>query len=100
MTLNVSRPGNFTRLSNVDPCMRTRLQKWGNSLAVRIPRPFARETNLEENSPVDVSLRNGTLVIAPVKEPEYSLHDLVAGITRKNRHEEVSTGGSVGSEAW
>ncbi|MGA7616829.1 MAG: AbrB/MazE/SpoVT family DNA-binding domain-containing protein [Thermoanaerobaculia bacterium] len=80
--------------------MKTRLQKWGNSLAVRIPQPFAKETNLSENSAVDVSLRNGKLIIAPVKEPDLELEDLVARITKTNRHEEVDTGASRGNEAW
>ncbi len=80
--------------------MRTRVQKWGNSLAVRIPRPFAKESDLTENSPVDVSLRNGKLVITPVREPEYSLDELVARISKKNLHSEVSTGSKRGNEAW
>ncbi len=80
--------------------MRTRVQKWGNSLAVRIPQPFARESELTENSPVDISLRNGKLVIAPVREPEYSLDDLVSRISKKNIHSEVSAGGRRGNETW
>jgi len=80
--------------------MKTRLQKWGNSLAIRIPQPFAKETNLAENSAVDVSLRNGELVIAPVKEPELVLEDLLARITKANRHDEVDTGNRRGNEAW
>lgn len=80
--------------------MRTRLQKWGNSLAVRIPQPFAKEASLEENSAVDVSLRNGKLLIVPVREPEYSLADFVSRITKKNLHSEVPTGKSRGNEAW
>ncbi len=80
--------------------MRTRLQKWGNSLAVRIPQPFAKETNLDENFPVELSLRNGAIVITPVREPALALEDLVAGITKRNRHEEVLTGEPSGNEAW
>jgi Growth regulator len=80
--------------------MRTRLRKWGNSLAVRIPQPFAKESNLEENSSVDVTLRNGKLIIVPVREPEFSLDDLVGRITKKNLHAEVRTGKKRGNEAW
>lgn len=80
--------------------MRSRIQKWGNSLAVRIPQPFAKESNLEENSPVEVSVRNGNLVIVPVREPELPLDDLVARITKENRHSEVTTGKRRGNEAW
>jgi antitoxin MazE len=80
--------------------MRSRVQKWGNSLAVRIPRPFAEETNLRENSAVDVSLRNGKLVIAPVVEHPLTLDDLVNEITPQNRHDETESGGAVGNEIW
>lgn len=80
--------------------MRTRLQKWGNSLAVRIPQPFAKESNLEENSTVDITLRHGNLIIVPVRGPEYSLEELVGRITRKNLHREVSVGKKRGNEAW
>lgn len=80
--------------------MKTRLQKWGNSLAVRIPQPFARESNLKENSSVDVRLRNGELIIVPVREPEYSLEEMVRSISKKNRHSEVADGKKRGNETW
>lgn len=80
--------------------MRTRVRKWGNSLAVRIPQPFAKESKLAENSEVDVSLRNGRLVIVPVSGPDFTLTELVSGITKKNLHHEVSTGARRGNEAW
>jgi antitoxin MazE len=80
--------------------MRTRIQKWGNSLALRIPKPFAEETHLTEDSAVDVSVRNGRLVVMPIVEPDLSLEDLVGQITAKNRHGETETGESVGNEAW
>ena len=80
--------------------MKTRVQRWGNSLAVRIPRPFAEESNLHEDSPVDVSLRNGKLVVAPIVEPTPSLEALVKRITPRNRHHETEMGGPVGNEVW
>ena len=67
-----------------------RVQKWGNSLAVRIPRPFAEEVNLQENTPVDVSVRSGKLVVVPVPEPELTLEQLVQLITPENRHDEIA----------
>lgn len=80
--------------------MKTRIQKWGNSLALRIPRPFAEESNLHEDSAVDVSVRNGKLVVVPIAEPEFTLDQLVEQITPENRHDEVEAGGPVGNEAW
>ena len=80
--------------------MKTRIQKWGNSLALRIPRPFAEESNLHEDSPVDVTVRNGKLVVVPILEPAISLEDLVERITPENRHAEIETGEPVGNEVW
>ena len=80
--------------------MRARIQKWGNSLALRIPRPFAEESNLRQGSAVDVSVRNGRIVVVPIADPETSLERLVAQITSRNRHSETETGTAVGSEIW
>lgn len=80
--------------------MKTRVQKWGNSLALRIPRPFADEVKLHENSPVDVTVRSGKLVVVPVEESDLTLDALVEQITEHNRHEEIETGESVGNEIW
>jgi antitoxin MazE len=80
--------------------MKTRIQKWGNSLALRIPRPFAEESGLHEDSAVDISLRNGKLVVAPLQEQELTLEHLVERITPQNRHTEIATGEAVGNEVW
>ena len=79
--------------------METRVQKWGNSLALRIPKPFANQIGLEPNSPVELSLRGAELVIVPVKSPGLKLDDLLAQVTEYNLHGEVDTGPAVGSEA-
>ena len=79
--------------------MKTRIQKWGNSLAVRIPRPFAEESNLREDSVVDISLRNGKLIVVPLEEVP-TLDELVKRITPRNRHRDIENGGPVGSEVW
>jgi len=80
--------------------MQTRIQKWGNSLAVRIPAPFVKEAQIAYGSAVDLSVEDGKIVIAPHPEPEYRLEDLLKGVTRKNVHAEVSTGQAVGREVW
>jgi len=80
--------------------MKTRIQKWGNSLALRIPKPFAEEARLSEDSAVDVTVRNGRLVVVPILEPEYTLEELVGRITAENRHSETDTGTPVGDEVW
>lgn len=76
-----------------------RVQKWGNSLAIRIPKPFALEVGLEQNSLVTVSIEEGKLLLEPAK-PSYSLEELLAKVTKDNLHHEVETGPAVGNEAW
>lgn len=80
--------------------MHSKVQKWGNSLAFRIPKAFALEVGLRENGPVEVSVRQGHLVIAPVTSPVYDLAALVSGISRRNVHSETPFGEAVGREAW
>ena len=80
--------------------MRTQIQKWGNSLALRIPKSFAAESSIGEGSVVDMSIVEGKLIIEPVSEPTYTLEELLAGITRKNIHTEVDTGSPTGKEVW
>lgn len=80
--------------------METRVQKWGNSLALRIPQAFAAEAGLKRDSLVELSLEDGRLVIAPIAARPYTLDELLAGVTADNLHAEVDTGGPSGSEAW
>jgi antitoxin MazE len=80
--------------------METRIQKWGNSLALRIPKPFAAEVGLEHNSSVEVSLVDGRLIITPVVKPTLSLEYLLAQVNESNLHREVDTGPAVGDEMW
>jgi antitoxin MazE len=80
--------------------MRIRIQKWGNSLALRIPRSFAAETALGQGAEVDLTLEEGRLVVTPIERPEYRLDEMLARITPENLHDEVDTGGAVGGEAW
>jgi antitoxin MazE len=80
--------------------MNTRIQKWGNSLAIRIPKALADETRLAEGATVDLTLVEGKLVIEAQRPREYSLAELLEEVTETNRHAEVDTGGIVGREAW
>ena len=80
--------------------MLVRVQKWGNSLALRIPVAFARETGIDSGAEVDLALEDGRLVITPPARPSYSLDELVGGVTEKNLHAEVDTGAPRGREVW
>jgi len=80
--------------------MRTRVQKWGNSLALRIPKSFATEVGLQRETSVELSLADGKLVITPVTEPKLNLKQLLAKVTKENLHHEVDTGPFTGNETW
>ena len=80
--------------------MKTKVQKWGNSLALRIPKPFADEVGLRPDSAVEVSVEKGRLVVSATESFSVSLEELLEGVTSKNLHREVRTGKAVGNEAW
>jgi antitoxin MazE len=80
--------------------MKTRIQKWGNSLALRIPKSFAIETGLDQDVLVDVALVDGKLIVTPLQISSFTLEQLLAGITDENQHVEIDTGEAVGNEGW
>ncbi len=80
--------------------MRTSVQKWGNSLALRIPKSFATEVGLERETSVDVSMADGKLVVTPLAKPKPTLKQLLAKVTKENIHHEVDTGSTTGNETW
>jgi antitoxin MazE len=77
----------------------TLVSKWGNSLAVRLPRSVAAEVHVEDGDAVDVTVHEGAIIIRP-RPKRYSIDEVVEGITPKNRHGEVDWGKGVGKEVW
>lgn len=73
--------------------------RWGNSLAVRIPKSIAEQAGLGDGSPVDVQVVDGAVVIRP-SAPSYTLDELVDQISTKARHGETTTGRARGCETW
>lgn len=80
--------------------MQSRIQKWGNSLALRIPKPFAREIGLSRGAPVDMLLEDGRLIVTPAPKPPVILEQLLKQVTENNIHREIDTGSATGKEAW
>jgi antitoxin MazE len=75
------------------------VRKWGNSLAVRIPKTMADGVGLKAGADIHIEAAGDAIVIRAAT-PRYALADLVAGITRKNVHGETDTGPAVGREVW
>jgi len=80
--------------------MKTRVQKWGNSLAVRIPKSFARDLGLENNSPAEIGLEEGALVVKPDRDQRWDLGTLLAGVTDENFHSGWKAGETTEEESW
>ena len=72
--------------------MKTRVQKWGNSLALRIPKSLAEEAGLRANGAVELSLVDGGLVVQPVAPQPPTLEELLRGVTDDNMPGEWDTG--------
>jgi len=87
----------FTQNGTGGLFMLAKALKWGNSLALRIPKPLSRECGIEENTPVDIRVEQNKLIIMPVRK-QYFLEELLAGVTQENTHAEVSPGRPVGKE--
>jgi antitoxin MazE len=77
--------------------MKSRIRKWGNSLAIRIPKSIAKELRLSEKSYVRMSISEGKILIRPI--PYYELDDLLAQISDENKHGEIDMGKGQGNEA-
>ena len=83
-----------------EAAMTTDLGRWGNSLALRIPKALAEEAGLQEGDRVSLAVAaDGALLVRPASR-RYALRHLVSRITPRNRHPETNWGGPKGREPW
>lgn len=85
--------------------MEQTIQKWGNSLAVRIPKAFAAQAKIRVGTALEISVEGGRIILTPQASPEaprpkYTLEEMLEGITDDNIHEAVNWGAPVGKEIW
>jgi antitoxin MazE len=78
--------------------MKGTVQRWGNSLAIRLPRAYARDLAVDEGSEVELRVDGPSLVVTPSSTP--TLDALLAAVTEENLHAEVDTGPATGRESW
>ncbi|MCM0593253.1 MAG: AbrB/MazE/SpoVT family DNA-binding domain-containing protein [Gloeotrichia echinulata IR180] len=74
--------------------------KWGNSLAIRIPKIVAEQAHLTEGTDITLTVSGNSIVITPKKRKKYTLDELLEGMTPEKFHPEVETGDALGNEAW
>lgn len=79
--------------------MKSAVQKWGNSLAVRIPANYAKDVRISEGSPVEMTVEDNRIVIIPETKGG-RLEEMLSLIDESNLHGETDTGGKVGNEIW
>ncbi len=77
--------------------MQTVVQKWGNSLGIRIPSLYVKEFNLRNGNSVEITEEDGKIIISP---PKKNLNDLLKMVTNDNKHNAIETGTSIGNEEW
>jgi antitoxin MazE len=80
--------------------MKTQIARWGNSMAVRIPRAIAQEAKLRAGDHVEMAAEGSGVVRMRKKKGKHSLKDLIRGITASNLHKETDWGGAEGQELW
>lgn len=80
--------------------MHVRVQKWGNSLAVRIPKPLAEDAEVKEGTLLNLAVSEGKVIATPVSKKKLSLKQLLAKVNRKTLHDEIDFGSPVGREIW
>jgi antitoxin MazE len=79
--------------------MRTSIAKWGNSLALRLPRKLAEDIGLVEGATVDLRVEGDALVVVPARK-KYRLSDLLAEMKPEARQAETEWGAPRGKEVW
>lgn len=80
--------------------MKATVNRWGNSLALRIPKGIAESAGLSEGGPVELSVEDGRLIVEAPSRRRWDLDELLKGVTSRNRHEEIPTGKPRGKEVW
>ncbi len=80
--------------------MAAKIQKWGNSLGIRIPKNVLEQVDMHEDEMVEISVKDNNILIMPTRKKKYNLKTLVSKITPKNIHTETDTGEPVGEEIW
>jgi antitoxin MazE len=79
-------------------CLMATVQKWGNSLAIRIPQSLAGQIEVAEGTPVKLSVRDGELVVRPDRPAKLSLNELLKNCKASQLHGETDFGVDVGRE--
>jgi antitoxin MazE len=78
--------------------MKTAVQQWGNSLALRIPKVLAEQTRVKKGTRVSLTIEKGRMIVTPVRDDELSLKKLLSQVTSRNIHPQTDWGPPTGKE--
>ncbi|MGH2698568.1 MAG: AbrB/MazE/SpoVT family DNA-binding domain-containing protein [Actinomycetota bacterium] len=92
-------PNSIVIVDTKEAAIQVRIQKWGNSLALRIPKSLAEDAGVNAGSLVDFRAVRGKLIATPLRG-KYELEELLAGVSKANLHGEVDSGEALGQEVW
>lgn len=73
--------------------------KWGNSLAIRIPKNIVEKIDLKEGTAISIDVSGNKIIVTPEK-PKYTLEELLEGASQENFDGEYDWGEPVGEEVW
>lgn len=94
----LDKPGSLVYTLDILRLMVTKVRKWGNSLGVRLPKSAAEEVRVSDGSPVDVRVRNGEIIVRPMRKARFRLRELLAAVRPGNIHSEIDAGAARGRE--
>lgn len=82
--------------------MQTKIQKWGNSLGLRLPKALAAQLGITDGAVIELSLQGDHLVLQPIQRPRYRLVDLMKKYpkTKRSKTPELEWGKPLGNEEW
>lgn len=80
--------------------MQSKVQKWGNSLALRIPKSIAKKSKIGQGSPIELKIVGDKILIEPIRKEELTLDEMLSQVTKENVHKEIDSGEPLGGEIW
>jgi len=80
--------------------MHIRVERWGNNLAVRIPKSLAENAEVKEGMVVDLTIRQRKIVAIVAQKEKWPLKQLLDKVNNMNRHAEIDFGAPIGRESW
>lgn len=78
--------------------MITKITKWGNSLAIRLPNNYIKQTKFKENESIELIVKNGSIIIKPLEKNRISMDELISNMTELDILDQYTDWGNSGAE--